>query len=356
MIKAALAAYAAATARVFEDRAQTVGASDVGQCIRRVFWTKMAGDATYGAAPDPEYVDGWGARIRGTTYESAFWVPAMRARFGDKLLYAGVDQRTLVSGFLSATPDGVLIKQPRDALVDIGIPDIGASGDIVIEAKTIDPRARLDEARAEHSYQVQVQMGLLREVTRHRPEFAVISYADASFWDAITEFVIPFNPAIYANAQHRAAQIMLAQSAEELRPEGWIAGGRECERCPFATACGRARTTVPGKNDAEADPQFVAELSDLARQAKRHEADADTASVQLRAVQNEIRERLRAKGLRRITGDGVSIVWSPIKGWAAFDMKGIREAAARAGIDLAEYETTGQPTDRLVIQVTEQSR
>ena len=31
-------------------------------------------------------------------------------------------------------------------------------------------------------------------------------------------------------------------------------------------------------------------------------------------------------------------------------MPAIREAAADAGIDLAQYETTGDPTDRLVIQ------
>ena len=32
----------------------------------------------------------------------------MRARLGEKLKYAGREQRTLVSDFLSATPDGLL--------------------------------------------------------------------------------------------------------------------------------------------------------------------------------------------------------------------------------------------------------
>ncbi len=49
IVKDALAAFAVATARVFEDRTQTVGASEVGQCARKTFWIKMEGDALYGA-------------------------------------------------------------------------------------------------------------------------------------------------------------------------------------------------------------------------------------------------------------------------------------------------------------------
>jgi hypothetical protein len=33
-------------------------------------------------------------------------------------------------------------------------------------------------------------------------------------------------------------------------------------------------------------------------------------------------------------------------------MKGIREAAAAAGIDLAQFETVGDTTDRLTIRLT----
>ena len=40
MIAEALAAHAGATARVFQDREQTVGASEVGQCARKLFWIK----------------------------------------------------------------------------------------------------------------------------------------------------------------------------------------------------------------------------------------------------------------------------------------------------------------------------
>ena len=59
---------------------------------------------------------------------------------------------------------------------------------------------------------------------------------------------------------------------------------------------------------------------------------------------------MRAKGFRKVIGNGMSVTWSPVKGRASFNMPAIREAAANAGIDLAQYETTGEATDRLVIQ------
>jgi hypothetical protein len=80
-------------------------------------------------------------------------------------------------------------------------------------------------------------------------------------------------------------------------------------------------------------------------------AEAETATQRQRAAEEDIRERLRAKGLRRVAGDDFTVVWSPVRGRPSYDMKSIREAAAKAGLDLAEYETVGDPTDRLVIRV-----
>jgi hypothetical protein len=337
MIREALDAHASGLQRAFDhDRAQTVGASEVGQCARKVYWTKNADDPAHSAQRDEGYVDGWGARLRGQVFEDHFWVPAMRARFGDALKFAGAEQQTFVSGFLSATPDGL-----------VAAPD----GCFLIECKTVDPRTKLDGAKPAHAFQVQVQLGLVREITGYKPTHAIISYTDTSFWNEVIEFTIAFDPAIYETAKRRAAKIVTALSFDELKPEGWIAGGKECEWCPFTKACGRERSRVP-KQTSAADPQFAAEIADLAREVKRLETAADATATQLRGVQHEIRERLRAKGVRRVSGDGASVTWSSVKGRASFDMKRIREAAANAGIDLAQYETTGDATDRLVITLT----
>jgi hypothetical protein len=352
MIAEALASYANATARVFEDRAQSVGASEVGQCGRQVFWLKNEDDPAHSAPRDSDYEDTWGARTRGSIFETHFWEPALRQRFGDNLLYAGANQRTLTSEFLSATPDGLLIELPRDALASLGITDIGSDHSLLVECKTADPRAAFDAVKPEHAFQAQCQLGLVRELTKHRPDYALISYSDASFWNEGREFAVKFNEAVFINAKARARRIMTATAAEELPPEGWIAGGRECRYCPFTRACGRQRHAVPGQTDSKPDPQFIAEIADLARAAKQQESESDAANTKLRQLQHEIRERLRSHGLRRIEGDGVAVTWGSVKGRQSFDMKGIRQAAAAAGIDLTRFETVGDPTDRLVIRLT----
>jgi hypothetical protein len=104
------------------------------------------------------------------------------------------------------------------------------------------------------------------------------------------------------------------------------------------------------------DPQFVAEIADMAIEAKRRRIAAEAATTSQREIEHEIREQLRAKGLRRVDGDGVTVVWSPVRGRPAFNMPAIREAAIKAGIDITQFESIGEPTDRLSIRVAEQSR
>jgi hypothetical protein len=350
MIREALATYANATRNSDRRRASTVGASEIGQCARKIFYVKNSDDPTYAIKRDAGYVDGWGAQVRGATFELSFWVPALRAKYGDHLKFAGDEQRGFESGFLSATPDALLTDVPADVLAELGVPDI-ESNCVLLEAKTVDPRVKLDGPKPEHRYQVIVQLGLVRETTPFAAEFAVISYADASFWSEITEFAVRFEPDVYDTAKRRAVKVMTAHNGSELPPEGWISGGHECKYCPFANACGIERRAMPGATAATVDPQFIAEARDLAHEAKHHQADADGATVKLRAVQNEIRERLRAKGLRRVAGDDFSIIWSPVKGRQSFDVKALKTAAIAAGVDVAQFETTGEATDRLDVRV-----
>jgi hypothetical protein len=325
MIREALTTYANATRNSDHRRASTVGASEIGQCIRKIFYAKNADDPVYAIRRDADYVDGWGAQVRGATFERAFWVPALRAKYGDHLKFAGDEQRGFENGFLSATPDALLTEAPTNILAELGVPDI-KSDCLLLEGKTADPRIKLDGPKPEHAFQTIVQLGLVRETTQFAPEYAVISYADASFWSEITEFAVKFDPDIYATAKRRAAKVMTAHDASELPPEGWIAGGHECQYCPFVKACGVARRALPEASNTAVDPQFVAEARDLAREAKQHQVDAEDATARLRTTQNEIRERLRAKGLRRVAGNDFSIVWSPVKGENGPADRGLRGA------------------------------
>jgi hypothetical protein len=351
MTREALLQFAAATARVFDDRNSTVGASEIGQCIRRTFFSKNADDPVYGIASDVGFTESRGATLRGELIEKHFWAPALRACFGAKLLYAGEEQQTFASGFLSATPDGLLIDAPPDALSHLGVPAIGGDGSVVLECKSVDPRAQLGEAKPEHVYQALVQLGLLRELTKHQPQWAVISYINASFVDDIREFPVQFNPEIYATAKARAAHIMTAMRADELKPEGWIAGGKECAYCPFTKACGIERRTVAANGNDCADPQFIAEMRELAVAYKVRQAEVDAAEARLRASQYEIKERLRTKQLRRVVGGDFTVTWSAVKGRPGTNVKALNAAATAAGVDVAEFETVGDPGDRLTISI-----
>jgi hypothetical protein len=344
MISEILAAYASNLRAPDTHRASTLGASDIGQCARKTFYLKRNGER------DPGHTDGWGAAVRGSVLERAFWLPALHDRFGDRLRFAGDEQRQFKSGFISATPDALLTGVPVDILASLGVPDIG-SDCILLECKSIDPRVKLDAPKPEHRYQAIVQLGVVGETTEFQPRFALVSYVDASFWDTVTEFVVAFDPNVYASAKARAAKVLTANAASELPPEGFIAGGKECELCPFTKACGIERRAIPPLSTANADPQFVTEIRELAVAHKARQGDVEAATIKVREVQHEIRERLRAKGLRRVAGDDFSVTWVSVKGRQGFDVKALSAAAAAA--DVSEFESISDPTDRLDIRVRE---
>jgi hypothetical protein len=114
------------------------------------------------------------------------------------------------------------------------------------------------------------------------------------------------------------------------------------------------RATVPAQA-GRPSAQLTTEVVALAHEAKRREAELDAATAAFRSTQNEIKERLRASNVRRVAADGLIVTWSAIKGRPSYDWTAIRSAATAAGIDLTQYERTGEPSDRLVIQVVGQS-
>jgi hypothetical protein len=64
-------------------------------------------------------------------------------------------------------------------------------------------------------------------------------------------------------------------------------------------------------------------------ESKRREGDAENAKQQLRELREQIRERLREKGLRRVKGDDFTVAWTPVKGRTSCDTKALKEAANR---------------------------
>lgn len=322
-VKAALDAYVATTGRQWEhDRLSTIGASEIGLCARRLFYTKNE------TPHDPGYVDRWGPKVRGTLYEDTLFVPAMRA-LGAQL--TGDEQRTIASGFLSATPDAIVATDDDCFLV---------------ECKTIDPRVDLRKAKDEHAYQVQVQMGLVREFTNHKPTHAVIAYLDASFPDDVTEFRVDFDQRIYDAAVARAKAIMGAANPLDVKPEGAIAGGRECDSCPFRSRC-RGDAAAGHPKEKGALPEDVAEqLADRIGDFDHYAKQVAEAELGLREIKHEIKELLRNNNVRWTEVDGREVNWQSRKGKLSLDQK----AMERDGIDLSKYQVEGDPYDVLVIK------
>lgn len=353
IVKDAFDKHARTVKRGFKkDREKTVGASEIGLCARRTWYAKHSADY------DEDYADGWGAAKRGSVFETRFFVPAMRKHYGSKLLFTGGNQERYVHKTLSATPDALLIDQPRDLLANLMVPDIGPSKCVVIDCKTIDPRINLSDPKPEHVFQIIVQLGLVRMKTKYKPDYGVLVYTNASFFDDTVEFVVPYNDAIFEQAKRRANQIIISSTANDLKPEGWIAGGNECKYCPYARACAELRGDVPdaAKKDSKVDPQVLAELIDLAHDERKFREASDSYKASQLEVQEKIKQRLKEKGLIGIKSREINITWFVVKGRLSYDMPAIKAAAAAAGVDLQQYETVGERTDRLLITVKKQDR
>jgi hypothetical protein len=349
MIKAALDQYAAASNKSWLlERSATVGASAVGACARKTWFEKNADDPD-SPRPDPDYVDSYGAKIRGTVIEASFWAPALMHAYGNDLLYADNDQRTLVLDLLSATPDGLLINQPRDALKHLGIEDI-ESDCIALECKSISERVDVSNLpKPENVFQANTQLGMFRALTEHKPMYAVVSYINAGWWDVCHEYVVKFDPAVFETAKLRARDIMLAQSAQALKPEGFIAGGKDCDYCAFTRACGSARSAYVPREEKPIGITDTVRIANQAKNAKALKAQAEQFAADARAAEALLRDMLAEVGTRRVEGEGVKVRWSQTKPRAGFDNAALKEAAIAAGIDITQFQKQGAPGDQLVI-------
>jgi len=349
MIAALLQQYGASLKKEWQhDRLATLGSSENGRCARQAAFARCE------VPPDPGYVPTWGAALRGDLIEQHFWVPGLRASLppGVELLYAGDEQVTRVDGYLSATPDGLLVGVACDCLVPLGITDISnplldstSPIALLVECKSIDPRMHLRAAKPEHVFQVQVAMGVLRATSEHQPEYALLTYINASFLNDIIEFPVKFNPMIYRTAHERARRILGATDPGELPPEGKMAGGGECRYCAWAEQClGATIASIP--THGELGDNAIGELKGL-RDIERKLFDQGAEFEIMHAAACEaIKQFLREHGVRAHRGEDWSVSWTPVAGRQSLDVK----ALEAAGIELEPYRKEGKAGERLIVK------
>lgn len=318
-------------------RTDTVGASEIGACARQVVMDKHDVD------PDPDFEQDYGALERGHAVEE-WYVQTLveglaKANNGIKLDFAADEgQKTLVRGSQSATPDGVF-KAYGDTLIGIVDPETGEALGVEYlynEVKSIDPRAfeTLKGPKHQHVLQCQQGMDLVRSLTDYKPDYAVITYIDASFYSLKRTYIIKFDPVIAARLRPRADKLMYEHSATNLPlPEERLAGGKLCQYCKFKRRCwGEDISTMPGQV-APVPDDVIAEVSDLVSVVQDARDLIDKYETIKKTAEYNLSEIARKHGTKNIKGDFGSV--SVFGRYPAQPLD--REAMEKDGIDLTKY-------------------
>jgi hypothetical protein len=121
-------------------------------------------------------------------------------------------------------------------------------------------------------------------------------------------------------------------------PEGRIAGGDECQWCPFQVACLGAPIEDKGKLDEEAK----AVLAKARGMVKFEEEEAKAHTTIANTFREQIRDILRAADVRRAPG----IARISRRQNSSLDT----EAMERDGIDLTPYRKPGRVSETVTVE------
>lgn len=347
--------WVAATEKTWgHDRSKSLGASEAFGCHRKAWFGKN------GAPVDPDYEQSWGALRRGDAVENAFVAPAMTWAMENlttdaTLIWAGENQKTLIHEHLSATPDGLVIYADDDALAEYGVPSLGGSKKDVehpsncfnLEIKSVDPRVNLKEEKAIHRGQTIVQMGLTRMKTKWRPNYAVIIYIDASFFDDIEVFIVPYDQRTFEVAQLRARQVFQTKNPADIMAEGKIEG--DCAYCKFKIACAKVnKEATPTKGEGNRGNLPLAlqeEFERLVRAERVAQSAKKAAETEHKSASEKLKQWFSDTGVRVADLGDVKASISWIKGRKTLQ----KSLLLAAGIDPDDYSTEGEGHSRLNI-------
>lgn len=202
------------------DRTQFVSSSEIGNCIRRIWFSKFTPNE--GSFP-------WGYAERGHSHE-AWIVEQLRNSDQYTFSFIGEEQRSFYDGNQSGTPDGLAYCSDQGHY-------------LTLEFKSIDPRTnRANLPKENHLMQCVQNMDLMQHCLDVDIAGTLLAYSDASNYSLIDEFFIPNGTPethqMMDNLQERANSVMTAASAELLPPEGLYTG--DCKNCAYQAQCSAA--------------------------------------------------------------------------------------------------------------------
>lgn len=344
-----------------QDRRLTVGASECFGCIRKTWFTKRGDE--FGVQPDPSYEESWGAMERGNIIENHYVVPALEEglkRRGLKLIMAGDGQDTILDGIHSATLDGLIITEdgsflPTDFLDYYGIgPDLFIDQDsVVVEMKSFDPRLTLQHEKAVHRGQTQMQMGLIRDQTEYKPNFAVLVYVNASWLDDIRIFIIPFDESEYHIGRERNEKVFGVDDPGLFAPEGKI--DDMCQYCKFQDACNEvtqkrvpsARPPLKKAEIALQDKEMLDQLRPVVLKREDTKKAIKELEAELEAYNEEIRQNLTLHGVSRAVSDEFKATYTYQKGRKTIS----KDKLVERGLDPEEFMVEGNGFEKLTVTV-----
>ena len=280
------------------DRGTSVGSSEIGGCMRRIWYGK------HDIAPDPNFTQDMGAAERGNAIEDWMVLRIQDAikhdpKYADwELKHSGLDQITLVDTPQSATPDGILVHKPTQQAINL-------------EIKSQDPRIYEVSIAPQPQHKIQViqSMGLVRRRTKYQPERGILIYVNTSFVTHYRPYDVSYTDAAYEALRKRAGLIMNGAFTEDRPPpaEGIAEGGKECEYCPWRNQCTLkelGRLPVNQKTVPAAVAKKIYELAVMRKELLTREQASEASK---KAVEAEIIGILEQHETKRVQGDWGSL-------------------------------------------------
>lgn len=297
---------------LFERGTETVSASSIGQCARRLVYERD------NHPKDPGIAEPFGVFDRGhaVEYQTEKRLRQALQKHGLELHLAGEAQCTLVWKNLSATPDGVIVNRTGNQFI------INATETpvvlhprecAVIEFKSVDPRSAMS-LKNEHVRQVRVQIELINKCTQCAPTQGIILYTDAADHSRRTLYSVDQGTDGFLKEQQiRAQDILDCEDPGDMRAEGRWTGA--CQYCSYTAVCGEAMIRqYPNQEESTqlSLPEKV-ELNALLKDRKyaRHAVDEMTEEVKF--LDDEIKEWMKAHDTNRCQTDEYRVSWSVIK-------------------------------------------
>lgn len=326
------------------DRTKSVGASEAFACIRRGWFAKHR----------PELADAtsnWGVLERGNLIENHFAVPKLQGIFGEaNCLYMGGDQETFHIAGSSATPDGLIINQPRDIFKDDGLPDI-ESDCFTSEIKSFDPRMNLREEKAIHRGQTIMQLGQIRTHTQYRPMFSALLYINASDLLDIRPFFVRWDEEVFKGGQARAEKIFNTKDVTKLFPEGKHTD--QCRYCPFAKHCNAADIRVFPTHKSNYGDNERAFMRGLALEYDAASKKEKQAKIEKGEKADAIKMALTEMQSKGIEDDDYKVTYSKMAGVKKTDEEALNTFLAKHGAHIDDFEIRGDEFTRLTVTIRE---